>query len=156
MNLELQSKMKLKLQPEISIKIEFDSSHRVIGHNGKCKLLHGHRYVLIVSFTSKKLTKEGFVEDFSVLKSYIKEWIDIHFDHNCILSREDKILGESIASITKQKIYYLDSNPTVENILIHLAKKLPEVILPIDNINSLVISELQLYETPNCSAKINL
>ena len=27
-------------------RIEFDAAHRVMGHEGKCKHLHGHRYAL--------------------------------------------------------------------------------------------------------------
>ena len=36
-------------------KIEFDSAHRLINHEGKCRMFHGHRYVIEASFTAKKL-----------------------------------------------------------------------------------------------------
>ena len=37
-------------------KIEFDSAHRLINHEGKCRMFHGHRYVIEASFTAKKLS----------------------------------------------------------------------------------------------------
>ncbi|MFO1129984.1 MAG: 6-carboxytetrahydropterin synthase [Rickettsiales bacterium] len=140
----------------ITIKIEFDAGHRVIGHEYKCKFLHGHRYILLISFKSNNLNEIGFIEDFSILKKTIKNWIDENFDHTCILSEKDKELGTLIVKNTGQKIFYLDQNPTVENILIYLSQELPIIVKKIPNNNFLVISSLELFETPNCSAKINL
>ena len=49
-------------------RLEFDSAHRVMNHEGKCKMLHGHRYVLEASFSAKKLDELGRVIDFGVIR----------------------------------------------------------------------------------------
>ena len=36
-------------------KIEFDAAHRIIKHENKCKMLHGHRYILEASFSAPHL-----------------------------------------------------------------------------------------------------
>ena len=45
-------------------KLEFDSAHRVMEHESKCKMLHGHRYALEASFAATKLDNLGRVIDF--------------------------------------------------------------------------------------------
>lgn len=132
------------------VKIEFDAAHRVIGHSGKCKYLHGHRYVLETTAQSDLLDEMGMVVDFGILKSNIKNWIDQNFDHNAILSKEDKSLGEAVSKITNQKIFYLPYNPTAENIAYFLKTQIfPEIIYK-NTTRNFVISNVKLYETPNC------
>jgi 6-pyruvoyltetrahydropterin/6-carboxytetrahydropterin synthase len=132
-------------------KIEFDAGHRVIGHQNKCKYLHGHRYVLEVTAESSELDNLGMVVDFGELKDLVKTWIDEYFDHNVILSREDEKLGSFISSITGQKVYYLDDNPTAENIALYLKK----VIFPkIFQDSHFKITKVKLYETPNCFVEV--
>jgi 6-pyruvoyltetrahydropterin/6-carboxytetrahydropterin synthase len=128
-------------------KIDFDAAHRIINHESKCKMLHGHRYVLEVTFGAPKLDSLGRVIDFGVIKDILKNWIDENFDHNTILSIQDKKLGDEISKITGQKIYYINENPTAENIGDYLAKK----IIPQLFINEEVkLTNLRIYETPNC------
>lgn len=118
-------------------------------------MLHGHRYVVEATFVVKKnennLDELGRVVDFSVIRELFGGWIDSNFDHNTILWEKDKNLGDEIAKITGQKIYYLKQNPTAENI----AKYLFEEICPKLFANSDVkCVELKVYETPNCHATI--
>ncbi len=127
--------------------IEFDSAHRVIGHENKCKFLHGHRYVLEVKAEADALDNLGRVADFGELKTIIKTWIDEYLDHNVILSVEDRTLGKDIENTTKQKIYYLTTNPTAENIALHL---LNDIIPKLLAGKPFTVNKLKLYETPNC------
>jgi 6-pyruvoyltetrahydropterin/6-carboxytetrahydropterin synthase len=128
-------------------KIEFDSAHRLINHEGKCKLIHGHRYVLEASFASAELDEIGRVIDFSIIKDLLGSWINQNFDHNTILSIKDKKLGDEIEKITNQKIYYLADNPTAENIAKHLLEEICPKILIDQHVQCIAI---KLYETPNC------
>ncbi len=132
-------------------RIEFDAGHRVIGHEHKCKYLHGHRYVLEVTAMSKELDHLGRVIDFGKLKIIIKKWIDDNFDHNIILNKDDKILGDYIANYTGQNVYYLEQNPTAENIAIYLQNKImPKLFAQA----SFKITKIKLYETPNCYVEV--
>ena len=127
--------------------IEFDAAHRVMGHENKCKYLHGHRYVLEVRAIADELDSLGRVVDFGELKTIIKTWIDNNLDHNVILSPLDKTLGQDIEKTTKQKIYYLNNNPTAENIALHL---LDDILPTLLAGKPFTVNKLKLYETPNC------
>jgi 6-pyruvoyltetrahydropterin/6-carboxytetrahydropterin synthase len=132
-------------------RIEFDAGHRVIGHQHKCKFLHGHRYVLEITAESETLDSLGMVVDFGHMKMVVKDWIDDNFDHSLILHQDDKELGTKISSWTGQKIYYMGQNPTAENIALHLKR---DIISKLFTDNQFHIIKLKLFETPNCFVEV--
>lgn len=134
-------------------RLEFDAAHRILNHESKCKMLHGHRYVLEAGFVAEKLDELGRVIDFGVVKELLGKWIDENFDHNTILCKKDKNLGDEIAKNTGQKIYYLDENPTAENIALHLLNEICPKIFSGKKVKCVTI---RLYETPNCSVDVKL
>lgn len=99
-----------------SKKIEFDAAHRIIGHTSGCQMVHGHRYVIELTFASNQLNSMGMVIDFKEIKSRFKNWIDTHWDHNIILHKNDEKLGQMISDYTGQQPFYLEYNPTSENL----------------------------------------
>lgn len=124
-----------------------------MGHEGKCRHVHGHRYVVEATFAAKKLDALGRVVDFGVIREVLGGWIEEHWDHTAILFDEDKALGHAITSVTAQKIFYLPSNPTAENMAQYLLHSVcPELFgnLPIECIR------IRLNETPNCYAEIGI
>ncbi|MFT4718543.1 MAG: 6-pyruvoyltetrahydropterin/6-carboxytetrahydropterin synthase [Rickettsiales bacterium] len=132
-------------------RIEFDAAHRILKHESKCKMLHGHRYALEITFTSKELDNLGRVVDFGIIKDILGAWIDKNWDHNTVLNKDDSELGSNISKITDQEIYYLDCNPTAEN----MAKYLFNIICPkLFHDHDISIDRIKLYETPNCSVEI--
>lgn len=132
-------------------RIEFDAAHRIMNHESKCKMLHGHRYALEATFTTKKLDKLGRVIDFGEVRQMLGSWIDNNLDHNTILSAKDKKLGDKIASETGQKIYYIKENPTAENIAQHIFSEICPKIFAKKNVKCVAI---KLYETPNCYTNV--
>jgi 6-pyruvoyltetrahydropterin/6-carboxytetrahydropterin synthase len=134
-------------------RIEFDAAHRVAGHEGKCRNLHGHRYAIEATFSATELDALGRVVDFGVIKERLGDWIDTNWDHTTILFDQDKALGLAISGQTAQNIFYLPSNPTAENMALHLLHQVCPALfagLPIRCIS------LKLYETPNCYAEASL
>lgn len=146
--------------------LEFDAGHRVLGHENKCKFLHGHRYKAEVTVRGPDLDNLGRVVDFGVIKNLIGGWIDWHWDHNLILHPDDPlatlyqqwinecdienpaesaVLGHQIFCNRDPYIMPAGTNPTAENLaqelLEHAAKILPE---------HLHVLEVKLWETPNC------
>ncbi len=136
---------------ECTVRLEFDLAHRVVGHQYKCKYLHGHRYILEVTAESGQLDDLGMVVDFGLLKSVIKKWIDDNLDHNVILWEKDKDLGNYIANYTGQRLYYIDSNPTAENIALHIKRDIIPMLFGNDLFK---ITKIKLYETPNCFVEV--
>jgi len=132
-------------------RLEFDAAHRIINHESKCKMLHGHRYALEATFVAQNLDNLGRVIDFGEIKELLGAWIDKNLDHNTILSIHDKNLGDQIANTTGQKIYYINENPTAENIAKHILEEICPQIFFSKNVKCLAI---KLYETPNCYVEV--
>jgi 6-pyruvoyltetrahydropterin/6-carboxytetrahydropterin synthase len=135
----------------VTRKLHFDAAHRVMDHESKCKYLHGHRYVVEATFSAPKLDTLGRIIDFGVIKERLGEWINHNWDHNTILYKKDAELGAKIQQSTQQEIFYLPTNPTVEN----LAAYLMEVVCPELFKEKLVqCTSIRIYETPNCYSEI--
>ena len=132
-------------------RLEFDAAHRILNHESKCKMLHGHRYVVEASFEAKKLDDLGRVIDFGVIREVLGAWIEDNFDHNTILCKKDKKLGDQIALATGQKIFYLDENPTAENIAKFLLTEICPKLFAKKHVKCVAI---KLYETPNCYVEV--
>jgi 6-pyruvoyltetrahydropterin/6-carboxytetrahydropterin synthase len=134
-------------------KIAFDAAHRVMEHESKCKHLHGHRYVIEATFASDGLDALGRVVDFGVIKEKLGVWIDTHWDHNTILFNKDEILGEAISNRTDQDVYYMNANPTAENMAQHLLEDIcPKLFID----TGIRCINIRLWETPNCYADANV
>ena len=127
-------------------KIEFDSAHRVMLHESKCRNLHGHRYVAEVTCAATDLDALGRVIDFSVIKSVLGKWVDHYWDHGTILNSKDYDLIE-LCQTKGWKHYTLDGvNPTAEVMAEYLCKVGNSILT---NAGVQVVS-VRLYETPNC------
>lgn len=133
--------------------IEFDAAHRVIGHQNKCKYLHGHRYKIEASFFAEKLDTLGVVIDFGIIKEKLGKWVNDNWDHTTILASQDSKLGNYISEVTQQKIYYLKNNPTAENMANYLLKDICPEIFKEEKIKCF---KIRIYETPNCYAEAEI
>ena len=133
---------------------EWDSAHRLVGHEGACAALHGHRYRAEIT-VSKHVTDElGRILDFTDLKSCVNGWINRHWDHTTIVWKEDK---ELIEFCTQQVLrtgigepYVLDDNPTAEAMAEHLHKVTTDLLENRDK--NLRVDKVVIFETPNCFA----
>ena len=68
-------------------------AHRQWNHAGHCRLIHGHNWTFEFEFTATALNENHFVVDFGKLK-WLKEWINVLFDHTCVLSHDDPLICE--------------------------------------------------------------
>ena len=145
----------------VTRKIEFDAAHRVLRHESKCANLHGHRYVACITVVGPKLDPLGRVVDFGCIKEVVGKWVDTMWDHSTLLNRKDplcemirehgteKVIGPS------RKAFFFDDNPTAEVIadrLLGMSQKL----LHEAGHDTLVVSKVRVYETPNCWADAKL
>lgn len=127
-------------------RIAFDTAHRVLEHESNCKYLHGHRFTIEVTFEAEELDELGRVIDFGEVQTLLGDWILEHWDHNTILSKKDKVLGDHIDAITGQSVFYLDGNPTAENIADYLFHHVCPKLFTDPRITC---SRVRMYETPN-------
>ncbi|NLP13253.1 MAG: 6-carboxytetrahydropterin synthase QueD [Clostridium sp.] len=108
----------------ISKVFTFDSAHRLIGYNGKCKEIHGHTYKLEVTVKGKP-DGDGLVMDFNELNDIIKSEVLEKIDH--------KYLND-----------LFDFNPTCEMIGLWIWEQVKNRV---DNTNC-SLERLVLWETP--------
>lgn len=98
----------------ISKSVAFCYGHRLLNHDGKCRHLHGHNARAVITLESESLDDRGMVEDFSDVKTVVKEWLDNEIDHTLLLHEQDPILP--ILKSAGERVKVMDANPTAENI----------------------------------------
>ena len=133
-------------------KISFDSAHRLMKHESNCKYLHGHRYVCEATFEAPKMDDLGRVIDFAEIKIILGDWIRKELDHNTILSKNDKELAQAIEKHTNKKVYFLDTNPTAENIAIHLLHDICPKLFKNHNVKC---TRIKLHESENSYVEVH-
>ena len=58
---------------EITISSHFSGAHRLRHLHGKCEQLHGHNWKVDISVSAERLTKDGLVIDFQILKQRLEK-----------------------------------------------------------------------------------
>jgi 6-pyruvoyltetrahydropterin/6-carboxytetrahydropterin synthase len=147
----------------VTKKFEFDAAHRVLGHSGRCKSVHGHSYsveITATQWTNTNLDSLGMVVDFGDLKEVVKGWIDANWEHTLILNPEDPLLGWILENDKDTIPYVMGSssplalyrmNPTAEN----MARELWYAIAP-QLQSKCQITRVRVYETKTCCADFEL
>ena len=71
---------------------DFPCSHRQWRHQGHCRFIHGYSRAFTFWFTAKELDLNGFVVDFSGLKS-LENRLKKQFDHTFLINKDDPLLN---------------------------------------------------------------
>lgn len=134
---------------------EICAGHRVVGHEGKCKNLHGHNYQFEFTLESDELDGVGRVVDFSVVKTIFCNWLESNWDHKMLLWEQDPLveffnhyIHIALGRKDMSWIVPLPFNPTVENLAIYLGSVAPNILL----YTGLRLVELRIWETSKCCA----
>ena len=72
------------MKTSITKQFKFEAAHSLPNHDGKCKNLHGHSYVLEVTVSGSIIQdgpKEGMVMDFADLSHIVESEIVSQWDH---------------------------------------------------------------------------
>ena len=136
----------------ITRRLEFDAGHRVLGHEGHCKHLHGHHYVVEITVSASSLDSLGRVLDFGKVKELVGGWLNREWDHNLLLHPADPLLMLDDAMqrviFAGKKPYVMEcGNPTAENMAEELWENASK-LLPA----GMKVSQVRVWETPNCYA----
>lgn len=90
---------------------EICAGHRVVGHESKCRHLHGHNYKFHFKVAPKHgcgkvlrrgkliengLDKVGRVIDFSVVKTTLCQWLEDNWDHKFLHWENDSVINSLI------------------------------------------------------------
>lgn len=120
------------------------AAHQLPHHDGKCRFMHGHTYVVRVYVNgpvqevSSENAQSGMVVDFGVIKTFL-ERVEAKFDHN--------LLNES-----------LEEYPTAERIALAVGKMAREELDPClpEGARTLKIRVYEEYVAPQAFAEVEL
>ena len=129
-------------------RLHFHAGHRVLGHEGSCRYLHGHTYLAEIT-CSASLNELGMVIDFGKIKELVGGWIDDHLDHNLILCDKDPV----IPYLTKEERlpFIMGTNPTAENLAEMLYWKARDLL----KVESIKVTHVRVWETSTSWADFN-
>lgn len=137
---------------------DFSCGHRVVGHEGKCRFLHGHNYRVhfVCEAESGALDNVGRVIDFSVMKEKLCAFLEEKWDHRFLVWEKDPILTDLWRRndpLFRDSFVWVPFNPTAEN----MARYLLLTVGPLALINTGVrLITARVDETRKCSATASL
>ncbi|HRY31445.1 MAG TPA: 6-carboxytetrahydropterin synthase [Bacteroidales bacterium] len=107
----------------------FEMAHALSGHDGPCRFIHGHSYVLRITIAGKPSVdqhdpKLGMVMDFSDLKKIVKDQIIDQFDHALVLHAAARDSIPTTAADAFSRVIWLPYQPTSENLLIDFTARI--------------------------------
>ena len=155
---------------------EICAGHRVVGHESKCRHLHGHNYKFHFKVAPKhecgkvvtrgKLVEDGLdsvgrVIDFSVVKTTLCQWLEDNWDHRFLhWSRDNLIDALKIAASRPScplehedhehflgSLVALPFNPTAENLAAYMVDVIGPQLLDQYGVE---LVECTIEETSKC------
>ena len=92
--------------------VYFCYGHRLMGHPGKCRHLHGHSVKAAITVAAPELNDQGMVCDFADISAVAHRYIDSELDHNLLLHRDDPLVP--VLEQQGERFLLLDEHPTAE------------------------------------------
>lgn len=127
---------------------DISMGHRVVGHENKCRHLHGHNYRIHFVCTAPSLDALGRVIDFGIIKSTLCEWLEREWDHKLMLWSQDPLLP-ALRTLTPEDIVVVPFNPTAEQMAVYLVEEVGPALLQGSGVSLLRVT---VEETRKCSA----
>jgi 6-pyruvoyltetrahydropterin/6-carboxytetrahydropterin synthase len=129
----------------------FETAHAIHHYPGSCANIHGHSYELHVTVKTKEVSEDfiegmGIIMDFKNLKSTVQDHAVRLLDHKLILSKS--YLAESKKDFKQEELLVFEVEPTAENLLLFLKKKIASE-LP----EHIHLASLKLWETRDSYAE---
>lgn len=130
---------------------DISCGHRVVGHENKCRFLHGHNYRVTFDCEAP-LDDLGRVVDFGVIKTKLCFWLEDNWDHKFLVWEQDP-LKQLLKEVSKESIIELPFNPTAENMAEYLVTKIGPAQLVGTGV---ILAKVWVEETRKCSASYSL
>lgn len=127
---------------------DISMGHRVVGHENKCRHLHGHNYRIHFTCTADRLDDLGRVIDFGIIKQLLCEWLEQHWDHRMMIWQEDPLLPE-LQRLVPEDIVVVPFNPTAEQMAEYLVQTVGPMQLRDTGVRLVAV---RIEETRKCSA----
>lgn len=154
---------------------EICAGHRVVGHESKCRHLHGHNYKFHFKVAPKKgwqeinsmlLDEVGRVIDFSVVKTTLCQWLEDNWDHKFLAFEKDPLIRALYYATPtdinatlydmytfQQSVVFLPFNPTAENLAAYMVDVIGPQLLDEHGVQ---LVECTIEETSKCHVNYSL
>jgi 6-pyruvoyltetrahydropterin/6-carboxytetrahydropterin synthase len=137
----------------ITKEFHFEMAHALWNYTGPCRNIHGHSYRLFVTIQGFPLDvpghpNNGMLIDFSELKMIVKENIIEVFDHALVVYKGAPSDFMQNVEQMFEKYYKLDYQPTCENLVADMAKRIAGLLPP-----NTALHSLRLHETATSYAE---
>ncbi len=146
---------------------DISCGHRVVGHEGKCRHLHGHNYrVHFFCQAEDRLDALGRVIDFGVIKAKLCMWLEDNWDHKFIHLATDPMIismcSESVDGFNMSSQDFIDFsesfvpvifNPTAENMAYYLLNNIGPLQLKGTGV---ILTKVIMEETRKCAVTVEL
>lgn len=126
----------------ITKEVYFCYGHRLMGHQGKCRHLHGHSVKASITVAADQLNSQGMVCDFADISAVASAYIEQELDHNLLLHRDDPLVP--MLATANERFLLLNEHPTAE----YLAKLIYDQV----KIQGLRVQSVALWETASAYA----
>lgn len=133
---------------QLTTEHSFDSAHFLVGYDGKCGNLHGHRWRVLLTVQSETLREDrqqkGMCVDFAELKKDLRTELDA-LDHVLIIE-QGSLRESTMKALQEEKFQVVEMpfRPTAEN----FARYFYELF----TLKGYPVAKVEVYETPNNSA----
>lgn len=131
---------------------DISMGHRVVGHENKCRHLHGHNYRVYFTCTAPELDALGRVIDFGVIKATLCQWLEEHWDHKMMLWEQDPLLSH-LQEVAGEDLVVVPFNPTAEQMARYLVEVVGKRLLADTPVR---LISVRIDETRKCSATYTL
>jgi 6-pyruvoyltetrahydropterin/6-carboxytetrahydropterin synthase len=137
----------------VTKEFRFEMAHALWNYDGPCRNVHGHSYILYVTFSGEPVndaesSRNGMVMDFGDMKKIVRENVVARLDHALMISGFAP--ADSVESYRKHfgNVIVSPYQPTCENIVADIAALLGSKTPPGVSLHS-----IKLYETATSFAE---
>jgi 6-pyruvoyltetrahydropterin/6-carboxytetrahydropterin synthase len=129
----------------------FEAAHRLPWHQGGCRNLHGHSYVMTVELAGEP-DGRGMVIDFKEIKAVLKPLVDA-LDHGTIVAEDDAALMSALDDLDSKR-FVLPYDTTSENLCRFVADHLRTQAQDLLASHRITKIRVRIQETDSCYAEV--
>ncbi len=132
-------------------RFRWEGAHRLPGHPGLCRNLHGHSYHMWVEAQGHATHEDGMLVDFHELKRVVGPLVDA-WDHATLVGKNDSELLDMLKALNL-KHYLLPADPTAEAIAAYAARHLERRAGKLLRERGVETISVRIFETETCYAE---
>lgn len=137
----------------VTKEFRFEMAHALLNYDGPCRNIHGHSYILQVTYIGLPLKEndhpaDGLVVDFKEIKKMVQLKVINDFDHALIINRKTPENIYHLLKMEFDKIITVPFQPSCENLLLEIKRRMQNT-----GSEQAVLFSLKLFETSTCWAE---